>query len=226
MKKQLHSVIAFTLIEMVVSVALMGIFMAALSFHIASMSNLWINRTDDDFFEQHVDGVVLFLTQVMEASENAGSLDTGDSGGQNQPVEWARPPGWSDMDDPLLYFRQAEAPALLVVEGRPLPAIQAYLHFDEDEGLSILWYSALDGEDIEDISDLNRTLISHLVTDFDYAYYESEDEEWEITEDPMEDDDDTFRLPDFIRLTFTHQEEGARLRSILIPHGSMEIPLF
>lgn len=224
MKKQLRSRIAFTLIEMVVSITLMGIFMAALSFHIVSMSNLWINRTDDDFFEQHVDGVVLFLTQVMEASETATSIN--ESGEQSQPVEWARPPGWSDMDDPLLYFQQAEAPALLVVEGEPLPSIQAYLYFSEDEGLSILWYSALDGEDIEDISDLKRTRISHLVSDFDYAYYEAEDEEWEITEDPMEDDNDTFRLPDFIRLTFTHPEEGARLRSILIPHASMEIPLF
>jgi prepilin-type N-terminal cleavage/methylation domain-containing protein len=224
MRKQLPSRLAFTLFEMLVSITLMGIFMAALSFHVVSMSNLWINRTDDDFFEQHVDGVVLFLSQVMEASETASPMD--ESGEQSQPVEWARPPGWSDMDDPLLYFRQDEAPALLVVEGEPLPAIQAYLHFDENEGLSILWYSALDGEDIEDISDLKRTLVSHLVTDFDYAYYEADDEEWEITEDPMEDDNDTFRLPDFIRLTFTHPDDGARLRSILIPHGSLEIPLF
>ena len=64
------------------------------------------------------------------------------------------------------------------------------------------------------------------MTDINYAYYELDDDEWEITDDPMENDDDEFRLPDFVRLTFTHPEEGERIRSILIPHGSLEIPLF
>ena len=223
MNNSLHSRKGLTLIEMIITIAITGMFMTLLSFHLVSLSNLWLNRTDDDYFEQHIDGVVLFLTQVMEASENATGSETTD---RRQPVEWARPPGWSDMDDPLLYFQQAEAPALLVKEGEPLPAIQAYLYFNEDEGLSILWYSVLEGEDVEDIADLKRTPISTFITDLDYAYYEAEDEEWEITEDPMEDEDENFRLPDFLRLTFTHPVEGARLRSILVPHGSTEILLF
>lgn len=211
-----------TLIEMVISIALLGMFMTLLSFHLVGLSNLWLNRTDDDFFEQHVDGVCLFLTNVMEASESASFGENE----QRQPVEWARPPGWSDMDDPLLYFQQNEAPALFVRKGQSLPAVQAYLHFEDGEGLSIIWYSALDAEDIEEERDLLRTRISSFVTEINYAYYELDDDEWEITDDPMENDDDEFRLPDFVRLTFTHPEEGERIRSILIPHGSLEIPLF
>ncbi|MEX0331348.1 MAG: Tfp pilus assembly protein FimT/FimU [Puniceicoccaceae bacterium] len=211
-----------TLVEMIVSIAIIGTSMAVLSFHLVGLSNLWLNRTDDDFFEQHVDGVILFLNNALEASEGA----SGGAGGGEPPVQWARPPGFSEMDDPLLYFQQAEAPALFVREGQSLPAVQAYIHFDDREGLSILWYSILDAEDIEDEADLRRTSISEYVSGMDYAYYEFEDDEWELTDEPMEDDDGNFRLPDFLKFTFTHPDEGDRVRSVLVPHGSTEIPLF
>ena len=214
-----------TLVEMLVTLAILGTFMTLLSFHLVALSNLWLNRSDDDFFEQHVDGVILFLGNALEAAEAAtGAM--GEGGETRQPVEWARPPGWSEFDDPLLHFMQAEAPALFVREGQSLPGILAYLHFDRNEGLSILWFSALDAEDVEEERDLRRTPISSYITRMDYAYYESEDDEWEITEDPMEDDDETFRLPDFIRFTFSHPEEGERVRSVLVPHVSQELPLF
>jgi len=222
MNDKLHKRSGLTLIEMVITIALLGMVMTMLSFHMVGLSNLWLNRTDDDFFEQHVDGVILFLTNVLEASESAAF-------GENQqrpPVEWAKPPGWGDMDDPLLYFQQNEAPALFVREGISLPAIQAYIHFDDSEGLSILWYSALDAEDIDDERDLRRTAISKYIKRMDFAYYNLEDDEWEITEEPVEEEDDQFELPDFIRLTFSHPEQGERVRSVLIPHGSVEIPLF
>ena len=221
-KNPLHARRGLTLVEMIVTIALMGTFMTLISFHLVALSNLWINRTEDDFFDQHVDGVVLFLTRAMEASETA-AIRTGE---QAHPVEWARPPGWSDLDDPLLLFRQEEAPALFVREGEALPAIQAYLHFDRDEGLSVLWYSILDAEDIEQVRDLYRTPVSSYVTRMDYAYYDLERDEWEITREPMENDDGAFRLPDFLRFSFSHPVEGERVRSVLVPHGSVDIPLF
>ncbi len=211
-----------TLVEMVVTIAILGTFMTLLAFHLVGLSNLWINRRDDDYFDQHVEGVILFLTKAMEAAEGA----SGNSEEARPPVEWARPPGWNEMDDPLLYFQQAEAPALFVREGDRLPAIQAYLYFDDRDGLSILWYSLLDAEEIEDSRDLRNTPISPFVTQLEYAYYDMEDDEWEIEEDPEEDDSGAFILPDFIRLTFSHPEEGERVRSILIPHGSTDLPLF
>lgn len=149
-----------------------------------------------------------------------------DPGDDSQPVEWARPPGFSDMDDPLLHFRQNEAPALFVREGRSLPAIMAYIHFDEDTGLSVLWFSAFDAEEIEQVQDLYRTPVSSFVTKLEYAYYDMEDDEWEIVEEPEEDDNEAFILPNYLRLTFTHEEEGDRVRSIFIPQKSYEVPLF
>jgi len=211
-----------TLVEVIVTVAIIGTFMTLLSFHLVGLSNLWLNRTDDDFFEQHVDGVTLFLNKAFEAAET-------DAGTENQnqtPVSWARPPGWSEFDDPLIHFQQNEAPALFVREGQSLPAIMAYLHFEEDLGLSVLWYSLLDAEEIEAERDLLRTSISTFVTKIEYAYYEFEDDNWELEEDPLEEDDESYRLPDYVRLTFTHPEEGERTRSVLVPHKTASLPLF
>lgn len=212
-----------TLIEMIVTIGIIATFMTLLSFHLFALSNLWLNRTDDDFFDQHVDGVVLFLNNAFEASEStAGSAEQE----QQLPVEWARPPGWSEFDDPLLHFRQAEAPALFVREGAPLPAIMAYIHFDQDAGLSILWYSAFDAEDIEEVNDLKRTPVSSFVSSIEYAYYEMEDDEWESSEEPVEDNNGRFLLPNYLRLTFSHPDEEDRTRSIFVPQKSLELPLF
>jgi hypothetical protein len=102
----------------------------------------------------------------------------------------------------------------------------AYLHFEEDMGLSVLWFSALESEEIEFVRDLLRTPISSFVTRIDYAYYEMEDDEWELTDEPIEEDDGSFRLPHYLKLTFTHPEEGERTRSVLIPQTSNSVPLF
>ncbi|HKJ89855.1 MAG TPA: prepilin-type N-terminal cleavage/methylation domain-containing protein [Oceanipulchritudo sp.] len=211
-----------TLIEMIATVAILGSFMTLLGFHLVGLSNLWLNRTNDDFFEQHVDGVVLFLNKAIEASE---ASDPEDPEADSQPVEWARPPGWSDLDDPLLHFRQPEAPALFVREGLSLPAVMTYIHFDRDTGLSLLWYSVFDAEDIEEVRDLMRTPVSSFVSRIEYAYYDLEDDEWELEEDPLEEDD-AFLLPDFLKLTFSHPIEGDRTRSVFIPHRSLNVPLF
>ncbi|MFO7725804.1 MAG: prepilin-type N-terminal cleavage/methylation domain-containing protein [Oceanipulchritudo sp.] len=211
-----------TLIEMIATVAILGSFMTLLGFHLVGLSNLWLNRTNDDFFEQHVDGVVLFLNKAIEASE---AFDSEDQDQEGQPVEWARPPGWSDLDDPLLHFRQAEAPALFVREGRSLPAVMVYIHFDDDTGLSLLWYSIFDAEEIEEVRDLLRTPVSPFVSKIEYAYYDFEDDEWELEEDPLEEDD-SFLLPDFLKLTFSHPDEGDRHRSVFIPQRSLDLPLF
>jgi prepilin-type N-terminal cleavage/methylation domain-containing protein len=223
MKRPHHGKRGLTLVEMIVTLAILGTFMTLLSFHLVALSNLWLNRTDDDFFEQHVDGVVLFLNNAIEASE---AVPGGEDEDEAMPVEWARPPGWSEFDDPLLHFRQQEAPALFVREGLSLPAIMAYIHFADDTGLSVLWYSAFDAEEIEEIRDLKRTPISTFVTRIEYAYYDMEDDEWEITEDPEEDDNEAFILPNYLRLTFSHPDEGDRTKSIFIPQKSLEVPLF
>jgi prepilin-type N-terminal cleavage/methylation domain-containing protein len=226
----------FTLIEMIASLAIVGIFMTLMMFHVVGLSNIWLQGSDDDFFDQHVDGVRLFLSQAFEQAETnleANLNNNGDSGGSTPaglssealPVHWAHPPGWFDMDPPLLHFRQEQAPALFVREGAHLPRIRAFLYFEQRQGLAILWYSDMEVEAPERVEDLNLTMLSPFVTRLEYAYYDSEDERWETTERPLSEEDDAYILPHFLKLHFEHQGE-TRERLVYIPQRLIEMPLF
>jgi len=213
----------FTLIEMLLAIVLIGGLMTALSFHIFALSNIWLSSNDDQFFDQHVEGVSVFLNTVLARSEAIAATETDEAA---LPVAWARPPGWSEIRDPLLMFRQAETPALFTSEGRPLPDITAYLLFERGAGLSVLWYSALE-LDIERESDLHKAPISPFVTQIEYAYYERDENRWELVTEPLEESPGQFRLPHYLKLTFEHPDaDEPAVRFILVPQRGADMPLF
>lgn len=224
----------FTLFEMLVSLAIVGLFLTLLSFHLVSLSSIWMSGNDDEFFDQHVDGVQLFISSILDQSEGlaADSLEgngngetSGSADASLAPVRWSRPPHWSNLDAPLLGFSQTEAPALFVREGQHLPAIRAWLYFDEREGLSILWHSELEAEPPERVEDLFLTPVSRFISSVEYAYYDAENERWEMDTRPETSTDGTHILPHFLRLTFEYQGE-IRHRMIHIPQETTQVPLF
>jgi len=211
-----------SLIEVLVAVSLSAILLGGLSFHLFAITNAWQDGTDHDFFEQHVEGVTFFLNQSFAQSE---VVDASEDSEQSLPVEWKAPPGWRQLDDPLLSYRLAEAPPLFVRPEVQLPDITAYLHLEPGEGLSILWFTDLEEEEVEDTRDLYRTLVSPFVEEIVYCYYDRENDDWEESDDPLEDDDDNLQLPHFLKLTFVYEDESYE-RTILIPHRSDDVPLF
>ncbi len=200
----------FTLLEVLLALAVGAILLTAASSYVVSLANLWLNSGDDDFFMQHVDGVTLFLNSSLSQAESLGEQAA-------DPVFWDRPPGYSEFDDPLLTFRLKDSPPILVWEGDPLPGITGHLHFEHDEGLSLFWYSRL--LEIEDENDVRRTDISPLVTAVSYCYYDPESDNWDFFDDPEEDRSGQFILPDFIKLRFEHEDE-VREVPIYIPRTS------
>jgi hypothetical protein len=153
-------------------------------------------------------------TGINETNSNA-------SGGliraADEPIGWARPPGYLDSKDPLLNFKLTTVPSLLVdLENAPLLSIDSFLYFDDSEGLSLLWYSTIQ-EDTDNINDLRRTLISSLVRSIQYIYWDERFEKWEEEAEPMEGDgDDQYILPRFIKLTFEYEGETQE-RTLTIP---------
>ena len=264
-----------TLLEIVLAIAVAGFVLASAASFVVSITTIWTNREDSNFFEDHSAGVAEFLsasfaragTEISlesdpstapdpedrdrdsggdaatggvevsveapnpRSAEGDGSGDTRRSGGgllrvSEEPVGWARPPGFARFRDPLLNFRLRGAPPLLAAQGTlPLGGIDAFLHFEADEGLSLLWYPILQ-EETEDENDLRRTRLSHLVTDLTYIYWDERFERWEEEPAPKEGEgDDSFLLPRFIRLTFTHGE-STREHTIRIPVPSKRALLF
>ena len=241
-----------------------------------SVTNAWLERQDQHFFEDHVDGVTEFLqasfsmagTEIVlgDEDESGGStmnesgnsnIETDDSqvtvdiSGNNNlegdtsmegntgsttssglvrvsedPIDWSKPPGFANYQNPLLHFKLRDTPPLLVqTENAPIIGVEAFLHFEDDEGLSLLWYTPLQ-EDSEDLDDLRRTPLSDLVTKVEYVYWDERFEKWESETEPKEGEgDDQFILPRFIKLTFEY-ESVTKERTLTIPVTSRNALIF
>lgn len=245
----------FSLIELLLSLGLAALLLTFAMTYVVSLSNIWINRVDNDFFRQHADGVTLFLNQAMAkarplavAPKNEDRFEndqatpppaenqpnnpdqagaSGDSAQQRptklEAVRWDRPAGYSSFDEPLLTFNLAEAPALLTPDGPPMPGLTASLFFKKGEGLALLWHSRLQIED--DLDDLHSTLISPYLIGIEYAYYDREEDRWETTDQPKENDTRQFILPQALKLTFEHQDERI-VTAVYLPLTGQTAPLF
>lgn len=275
---------AFTLLEVILAVTIAGALLAAAAALMVSVTNVWVERQDRHFFEDHVDGVTEFLHSCFSnagteiALGDEGESDRGTSGEQNgsgedtsgepngetvsdpggvtvditapddntgrgnessessgggglvrvseESVGWSKPPGYAEYQNPLLHFGLKDTPPLLIqTDDAPVIGIQAFLHFERDEGLSLLWFTPLQ-EESEDINDLRRTPISDLITQVEYIYWDERFEKWETETEPKEGEgDEQFILPRFLKLTFEYQGE-TKVRTLTIPVPSQSALIF
>ena len=243
----------FTLLEVILAISLAGFVLAAATAFLVSVSNIWLDREERNFFEDHVDGVVEFLNAsfasagmeiALEGSSEDPLNDTQEGSSENteneitapergglvriseEPVGWGKPPGSAQYEDPLLNFTLTQTPPLFVnINKAPVIGVSAFLHVDDDEGLSLLWYSLLQ-EEAEKIDDLRRTEISPLVKEIKYIYWDERFEKWEEEEDPKEgESDDVYELPRYIKLYFEYKGE-TKERTLAIPVPSISALLF
>ena len=217
----------FSLIEVLLALAVGGIVLMAASSLLVTISQAWANRpATRDAFDAHVNGIAHFLTAVFEEAtypdENSQSL-----GG----IELQRPVGFSERDDPLIKFYLPEAPPFFYWPYGPANRVHAYLYFQKGGGLFFLWYSEL--QELEkdengrmqlvDEDQLFRMQISPYFDELYYCYYGDEEDNaeeeksWNILPD-LEENVDTgkFRVPDFIKIVFRWDDEELE-RTISLP---------
>lgn len=156
-----------------------------------------------------------------EGSNGAGLVRVSE-----EPISWSKPPGYLEYQDPLLHFTLKDTHPLLIQTGdSPVIGIQAFIHFERDEGLSLLWFTPLQ-EESEDINDLHRSPISELITQVEYIYWDERFEKWETEDEPKEGEgDEQFLLPRFLKLTFEYQGE-TKVRTLTIPVPSQSALIF
>ena len=271
-----RGVAAFTLLEVILAVSIAGALLAGTATLMVSVTDTWLERQDQHFFEDHVDGVTEFLQAsfsmagteiVLGDDEESGGSTSNESGNNNietddsqltvdisgnnnlegatsmegnsesttgsflvrvceYPIDWSNPPGFANYQNPLLHFKLRDTPPLLVqTENAPIIGVEAFLHFEDNEGLSLLWYTPLQ-EDSEDLEDLRRTALSDLVTRVEYVYWDERFEKWESETEPKEGEgDDQFILPRFIKLTFEY-ESVTKERTLTIPVTSRKAFIF
>jgi prepilin-type N-terminal cleavage/methylation domain-containing protein len=217
----------FSMIEVLLALCIGGLVLTAASSLLVTISRAWAERpATRDAFDAHVNGVAHFLTAVLEEA----TIPTLNSSGTDL-IDLQRPVGFSESEDPLIHFYLREGPPILVWPTGAASRVHCYFKFEEDDGLSFLWFSELqemekndDGQmELEDENALFKTPISPFCSEIFYCYYGEEDaasddiKEWDILSDLEESvKSGKFRIPAFIKLVFKWEEENLE-RTITLP---------
>ncbi len=209
----------FTLIEVLMALFLGGLLLTAASSYLFGIFNLKINLEERPAFEEHIEGVERFLAFAFE---NAVVEDDDDEAAE--PVAFAEIPGTILGQDEVLSFRLSGEIPLFVEPETYLPEVTCYLVFNQQDGLYLLWQT--DEMATEDEDDLRHTPISPYVTGVVYAYYDAEDDEWEESTEPEDAAEGGLKLPDMLKVIFTHPEdEYEETIEILLPPKEADVPL-
>lgn len=182
----------FTMLEMLVSLALLGGLMVALNTFLFSMSELWGGGRDQRLFDQHARAATKLVRNAFEqatfgpSASGVALKDVDDGAGTTQP---------------RLSFLLADAGRLADWPEAPLPDVDFNAYVEEGRGLVFQWQSRLELE--RDKTDKHETVISPFVVAIHYEYYDAELKEWKVEEEPVNDvGATTWKKPARIHLLF------------------------
>lgn len=236
----------FTLVEVLMAVAVGGLLLVTAVSFAMSMGELWGNGSETRLFDQHVRGVSRFLENILRQAEPPpppeaeGGADAAaqDAQGEAQarrsgfvpqesdpPVVWQAPRGRDFAGLEFLTFELAESPGVLAWPEHPLPYVVCALRVDPREGLFLQWKSRLE-LDFEDATP-REMLVSPFVTDIAYLYYDSAGPtpRWDERDRPLTGDGNVLEVPQRVRLTFEY-EGDSRAVDLIIPGTASGVPVY
>ena len=198
---------AFTLLEIMVSLAIVGLLMIGMNTFIFSMGELWGRNADVRLFDQHVNAVTRFIAQQLQTATlppSARPLAVPLNPEQITPLNG--PP------DTLLTFELPDGCRILSWPDRPLPEVVCSLQVRPHEGLFLLWHSRL--EMTFDTNPPRETLLTPLVTALTYDYYDDGQKRWTTLGALQNDPNGLPVAPQRLRFTFTY---GKLVRQTIVP---------
>jgi prepilin-type N-terminal cleavage/methylation domain-containing protein len=184
---------AFTLLEVLLALSLLGTLLVALNIFVFSMAEVWGRGRDERLFAQHARAVTLHVEDLLRSA----ALGPGGGGLEIKEVRQER-----GGEAPELSFTLAEGSRLISWPESALPDVEMSLGVAEGEGLRLHWRSLLE---INRDTDAPRSLIiTPFVTSLAWDYYDPNFRRWETLDQPKRELDGTYPAPRRLRLRFAH----------------------
>jgi len=201
---------AFTLLEMLIALALMGFLMIALNTVVFSMGELWGRNTDQHLFDQHVNAVTHFLQDQFNEATFPPAARANATPITPLPITPA-----TGMQDNLMTYELPGGSRFLNWPGHPLPEVVCSLQVRANDGLYLLWHSRLETNYLT--APPRETRITPLVTAIGYDYYNTTSKQWTTQTTVQLDSGGNPLAPNRVRLTFTYGKLKPRTVSIVVP---------
>jgi prepilin-type N-terminal cleavage/methylation domain-containing protein len=188
----------FTLIEIMLSLALAALVLVGMNTFIFSMGELWGKNSDARLFDQHVRAVTRFLQgEMIHATMPPAAVVNATPVG----VQLVRPS--SALQENLVTYMELSGNRILRWPDSPLPEVVCSLQVRRDQGLFMLWHSDLENNFNTDPP--RETLVSPLVTGIAYDYFDADFNKW-TTETALRTDSGGNPVPpQRLRFTFTYR---------------------
>jgi len=156
-----------TFLELLLAVAVSGLLLSASSHLLFSLAHFWQESEVEPRFVRHADGLASFLESCFDESAVG-------KGKRTRRVSWRPPP---DERYPTFHFRFETAHPVFVTGMQPAPPVDAWVRFEEEQGLSLLWHVPVGLT--ENKIELQRTPLSAWVQDVEVGYYDKIRNLWE-----------------------------------------------
>lgn len=208
----------FTLLEILLALSLVGLVLVAMNTFVFSMGELWGRNSDQRLFDQHARAVTRYLeNELRTAAFPPAGLADGDA------IAAQEVRSRHGITENLLTFELPEGSRLLTWPDRPLPEVVCSLQVRDREGLVLLWHSRLEKRFTDDPP--RETVITPLVTEMSYDYYDADFRNWKNERDLRRDSENQMVTPQRLRLKFVYGKLE-RENVIALPSTPEALPNF
>lgn len=206
---------AFTLVEIIIAMAIASMVVVGMSTLIFSMGELWGRNSDLRLYELHTRNVTRFIegefaaaalppvggTGGTQSTAGAGAAATG-AAGATAPVTVQEVRDQSANTTPCITYELPNGSRICAWPDRAIPNVVCSLSYRPGTGLVLLWHSRL--ETNFDVDAPRETLISPLVTGLTYDYYDTETRVWKNEPVLRIDSGNAALLPQRLHIIFTY----------------------
>jgi len=209
----------FTLLEILLALAITALVLVALNTFVFSMGELWGRNSETRLFELHVRNVTRFVeNELREAAlPPVGKANKAALSPQDVKTEMG-------TTETLLTFQLPGGCRLLSWPDKPLPDVICSLAYRERLGLVLLYHSQLEKKFLQDPPRV--AVVTPLCTGISYDYYDPDFKHWKTSATFDKDNNGQYKIPQRIRLKFGYAKMAPRESVILLPVAVEGLPLF
>jgi prepilin-type N-terminal cleavage/methylation domain-containing protein len=209
---------AFTLLEILLALALVGLLLVSMNTFVFSMGELWGKRIDIRLFDQHVRAVTRFLEHELRAAALPPAARP-----NSTPIALQEVQPQNGMMEKMLTFELPAGSRLFTWPERPLPEVVCSFQARPNEGLFVLWHSRVEKNFETDPP--RETVITPLVSGLKYDYYDADLNRWSTETTLKMDPQGQPLTPQRLRLTFVYNKL-TRESVVTLPLPGEALPLF